>query len=519
VLARRLSEDRDAHVLVLEAGSRDWSPYLHIPAGRIRLNGKYDWDYPGQPDPSRNNRVENWESGRVLGGTSAINGMNWTRGDARDFDSWAAAGCAGWDYAGVLPYCKRAERFEGGANNFRGGDGPVHVSFLRTYHPLVEEFIQAAQGFGVPYNPDCNGAQIGGVARGQVSQRRGLRHSTARAYLARAGYRANVRVVTDAFASRVLVENGKAVGVQYVRRGTTHVARCAGEVIVSAGAIGSPKLLMVSGIGSAKSLVPLGIEMQHDLPGVGRHLRNHLGMLMLFEVNVPTLNRDFTGFGMVRHGMDLVVRGRGAATSAMGHAQVIASYGGDRLDYKFIFAPYGRFNHKETGRSRDRHKLSPDTKVSAITVRPSLLHPKATGAVTLQSADPAAPPVVNYSVAGEPDDVATFIGVCRAARELVATEPLKSRVVRELAPGPDVETDDHWVNAIRNTAHAGKHSCGTCKMGVDDMSVVDPELRVHGIDGLRVVDASIMPDITTGGTNAPTVMIAEKAADLITGAR
>jgi choline dehydrogenase len=520
VLARRLSDDRATRVLLLEAGGRDWSPYLHIPAGRIRLNAKYDWDYPGQPDSTRDNRVENWESGRVLGGTSAINGMNWTRGDASDYDGWAAAGCPGWDYAGVLPYFKRAEHFEGGASEYRGGDGPVHVSFLRTTHPLVDDFLQTAQNYGVHPNPDCNGVDVSGAARGQVSQRRGLRHSTGRAYLATARYRPNLKIVTNAVATRVVIENGRAIGVDYVRGNSAHTARTAGEVIVSSGAIGSPKLLLLSGIGSGSALTALGIDVQQDLPGVGQHLRNHLGMLMLFEVNVPTLNRDFTGWGAVKHGLDLVLRGRGAATSAMGHAQIIASHGGgDLLDYKFIFGPYGRFNQKETGSSRDKHKLTPDKQVSAITLRPSLLHPKTTGALTLRSADPSAPPVIDYHVAAEQDDMRLFVDVCRTARKLVSTEPLKSRLVREITPGPQIDADEDWLAYLRSNIHAGKHTCGTCKMGVDELAVVDPELRVHGIAGLRVVDASIMPDITTGGTNAPTVMIAEKAADLIKAAR
>jgi choline dehydrogenase len=316
-----------------------------------------------------------------------------------------------------------------------------------------------------------------------------------------------------------VVEDGRAVGVEYVRANATRTARCRGEVIVSTGAIGSPKLLMLSGIGPASTLTRLGIPVQQDRPGVGQHLRNHLGLLMLFEVNVPTLNRDFNGWGMVKHGLDLVLRGRGAATSAMGHAQIIASHGGTQvLDYKLIFGPYGRFNQKETG-SGSKHKLTPDKQVSAITIRPSLLHPNTTGTLTLRSADPSVPPEIHYEVAGDPADMQLLVDVCRTVRELVGTEPLKSRVVREITPGPSVQTDEDWLANLRANIHAGKHSCGTCKMGVDELAVVDPDLRVHGIAGLRVVDASIMPDITTGGTNAPTVMIAEKAADLIKSAQ
>ena len=376
VVARRLSDRRDLRILVLEAGDRDWSPYLQVPAGRIRMNVKYDWNYPAEPDPTRGGKVENWESGKVLGGTSSINGMNWSRGDR------------------------------------------------------------------------------------------------------------------------------------------VHVARCRREVIVSAGAIGSPKLLLLSGIGPADDLGGLGLEVVADRPGVGRHMRSHMGTIMLFEVDMPTLNRSFTPWSVVKHGLNLLVFGRGPATASLSHAQVYGSIRGGRVDHKFGFGPYGRFKAKETGRYRDTHKLQM-TSMNAVTVRPALLHPKAIGSITLRSADPMDPPLISYPLLSDADDVELCVEVCRRVREVMATEPMSGHILREPAPGPEVQSDDEWRESIRQTANVGKHTCGTCKMGTDEMAVVDPELRVHGIAGLRVIDASVMPSITSGGTNAPTIMIGERGADFV----
>ena len=527
VVAHRLSDRRDLRILVLEAGDRDWSPYLQVPAGRIRMNVKYDWNYPAEPDPSRGGKVENWESGKVLGGTSSINGMNWSRGDRSDYDEWAALGAEGWDFQSVLPYFKRSETFEGGASAYRGGSGPLRVSYLRSHHPLVDTFVQAAQNAGEHLNPDYNAESLAGVCRSQVSQRRGMRHSAARAFLAPAMRhsaaraflapamrRRNLRVVTGARSRRVLIEDGRAVGVEYQRGGRVRVARCRREVIVSLGAIGSPKLLLLSGVGPADDLDRLGLDVAADRPGVGRHMRNHMGTIMLFEVDMPTLNRSFTPWNVVKHGLNLLVFGRGPATASLSHAHVYGSIRGGRVDHKFGFGPYGRFKAKETGRYRHTHKLQM-TSMNAVTVRPALLHPKAIGSITLRSADPMDPPVISYPLLSDADDIELCMEVCRRVREVMATEPMRGHILRELAPGPEVQSDDEWRASIRQTANVGKHTCGTCKMGTDDMAVVDPELRVHGIAGLRVIDASVMPSVTSGGTNAPTIMIGERGADLV----
>ena len=512
-VGRRLSERRDVSVLVLEAGGRDWSPYLRIPAGRIRMNDKYDWSYPAEPDPSRLNNAENWESGKVLGGSSSINGMIWVRGAPEDFDGWSQLGCEGWDYRSVLPYFRRAETFEGGASEYRGGSGPQHVSYLHVHHRLTDVFVEAAQTAGFPFNEDYNAARPDGVGYGQVSQRRGLRHSTARAYLAPIMRRRNVKVETHAFVRRVLIEDGRAVGVEYERRGSVVRAACRREVILSAGAFASPKLLMLSGIGPAEHLREVGIEPRVDLAGVGSNVQNHLGVTMIHEVAVPTLNREITLWNVAKHGLDLVVRGRGAATAAAGHAMVFGSVGGEGIEYEATFSPFGRFSSKENGRGRNRHKLTVDS-TNAVTTRVGLTQPRSRGTITLRSADPNDPPVLRHELASDLRDLADLTAACRRLREVLGTEPMHSCLVRELVPGDGVQDDAQWEEVIRRTG-GSKHTAGSCKMGVDDLAVVDPRLRVRGIEGLRVADLSITPVITSGNTNAAAIMIGERGADLV----
>ena len=512
-MARRLSERRDVAVLVLEAGGRDWSPYLRIPAGRIRMNDKYDWSYPAEPDPSRLNSAENWESGKVLGGSSSINGMIWVRGAPEDFDGWSQLGCDGWDYRSVLPYFRRAETFEGGASEYRGGSGPQHVSYLHVHHRLTDVFVEAAQKAGFAFNEDYNAARPDGVGYGQVSQRRGLRHSTARAYLAPIMRRRNVKVETQAFVRRVLIEDGRAVGVEYERRGSVVQAACRREVILSAGAFASPKLLMLSGIGPAEHLRKVGIEPTVDLAGVGSNVQNHLGVTMIHEVAVPTLNREITPWNVAKHGLDLVVRGRGAATAAAGHAMVFGSVDGESIGYEATFSPFGRFSSKENGRGRNRHKLTVDS-TNAVTTRVGLTQPRSRGTITLRSADPNDPPVVRHELASDLRDLADLTAACRRLREVLGTEPMRSYLVRELVPGDGVSDDAQWEEVIRRTG-GSKHTAGSCKMGVDDLAVVDPRLRVRGIEGLRVADLSITPVITSGNTNAAAIMIGERGADLV----
>ncbi|WP_238006554.1 GMC family oxidoreductase N-terminal domain-containing protein [Dactylosporangium sp. AC04546] len=527
VLANRLTEDGRSRVLLLEAGGEDRSPYIRIPAGYPRMDpAKYNWRYTAEPDPSRNGIVEHWGGGKVVGGSSSINGQVWTRGNRADYDEWASLGCEGWDYAGVLPYFMRAENFRGGHGRLRGRRGPLHVSYPRFDHPLTDAFIAAAQQAGLPFNEDYNGDVQDGVGYGQLSQWRGWRNSTARAYLAPARRRGNLKVETRAFVTRILVEDGRATGVEYQKDGQTRQVRAQREVILAAGALASPKLLMLSGIGSADILGEHGITVRVESPGVGANLQEHIYATMAYSVNVSTLNMELTPKGFLRHGLDFLVRGRGAATVAAAHSIAFGRLPEDRgrPDYEIIFAPLGLSGATpgtDAGEGveyrHDVHELRP-MKTSTCMALPSVSHPKARGRVTLHSARPEDKPKVEHRLISEADDIAALTAICRQTRRIFQRDALRPYVVGELLPGDKIQSDSDWENYFRSYSWRGEHPVGTCKMGVDEMSVVDPKLRVRGVDGLRVVDASVMPTLITGHTNAPTVMIGERASDLIRAA-
>ncbi|MFJ8025432.1 GMC family oxidoreductase [Streptomyces sp. NPDC096311] len=529
VLANRLSQDGRSTVLLLEAGGEDRSPFIHVPAGFALLDAeKYNWRYTAEPDPSRNNIVEHWGGGRVLGGSSSINGEVWTRGNPADYDEWAALGCEGWDHANVLPYFMRAETFRGargngGSGRLRGRRGPLHVSYPRFDHPLTEAYLAAAQQAGLPFNDDYNGAVQDGVGYGQLSQRRGFRHSTARAYLAPARRRRNLAVRTGALVARILVEDGRATGVEYRRDGKSVRVGARREVLLAAGALASPKLLMLSGIGPVDVLDEHGIDVLADSPRVGRGLQEHIYATMAYSVGVPTLNMELTPLGFLRHGLDFALRGRGAVTVAAAHSIAFGRLREDsvRPDYEIIFAPMGLSGSvpgTDAGEGieyrHDVNELTP-MKTSTCMAMPSVSHPRARGRVTLHSARPQDKPRIEHQLLADRDDIAELIAVCRKTREIFARDALGPYVEGELLPGPKVRTDEEWETYLRGYAWRGEHPVGTCAMGSDPESVVDPKLRVRGVQGLRVVDASVMPTLITGHTNAPTVMIAERASDLI----
>ena len=482
----------------------------------MRLNNRFDWNYLGEPDTSRHDKREFWDSGKVLGGTSSINGMLWTRGDRADYDGWAARGCKGWDFESVLPYFKKAETFERGGNAFRGDDGPVQVSHLRSRPPLIDTFIESAQLAGYSHDTDYNRLdriRSDGVAFGQVSQKRGFRHSSARAYLQAGPWRRQLQIRTQAFVRRIVVDNGRAVGVEILRHNKLRTEYASREIVVSAGAVGSPKLLMLSGLGDADELSAFGIPVLAHIPGVGKNLQNHIGMRMLYEVDTRTLNRDFSPWRVLKHGLDFVLRGEGAATTATGHAVLYGSLGGVGLDYGgTVQSSFGIVTKSASG--PNQHKVDP-MPLNVVTTLVALLHPRAVGSVALRSADPGAQPCIRYEGFGDPADIAALRAACRRVRSIFATPPFSDHVLRELVPGAEVDNDDSWTEAFRSRGHVSKHHCGTCKMGDDEGSVVDSYLRVRGLKGLRVADASIMPTVTSGGTNAPTIMIGERAADFL----
>lgn len=528
VLADRLSEDGRARVLLLEAGGEDWSPFIRFPAGLLKIDPKHNWRYRAEPDATRNGVENVWDAGRVLGGSSSINVTAWTRGRAADFDRWAALGAKGWDYRAVLPYFRRSETFTGGADDYRGDHGPQHVAYSGIDHPINDAFIQAAEQWGLPYVQDLNGAADVGVGPAQVSQRRGLRSSTSRAYLARARRRRNLTIEKHAFVTTLLLQAGRATGVEY-RLGGVLQRAFAGEVLLCAGAIASPKILMLSGIGPEKHLRELGLDVVLDSPGVGQNLQEHPVVTFVYLVNRPTLNMELDARGVVRHGLAFLLHGRGGATASGSTSLLYTGFGGDEQvvgeskqpDLEITFRPMA------VGRNRPlKAPLPPELegitdmspmKIPAVQTSVWLCHPRARGSVSLRSGRPDDPPRIVHEMLAHEQDVDGLVKGCRIAREIYAQEALRPYVVAELAPGPEIASDEQLAAFVRSGARGGHHYVGTCAMAGEE-PVVDSELRVNGVEGLRVVDASVIPELVTGHTNAAVIMIAERAADLIRGA-
>jgi len=526
VLANRLSEDRSIRVLLLEAGGADWSPMFRIPAGTMKIGGQYDWQYPGEPDDSRTGSPTVWPAGKVLGGGSSINAMFWSRGNPRDFDAWAASGCTGWSYDDVLPYFKRSETFEGSGDGFRGKDGPQHVSPLRMAHPLTDVFVEAAGQAGFAFNADYNGARQEGVSYAQYSQKRGLRDSTSRAYLSRARLRRNLTVWTGAVARKVVFEGTRAVGVELVRgRRGVQTVRAAREVLLAAGAFGSPKLLMVSGVGAAEELRRHGITVVADRAEVGRNLQEHPYAPMMYGVTIPTMNVDTSPLALVKHALNFAIRRRGPVTSGGVHAVIFDRLAPDAPlpEIEILFAPFGVSSGTEE--QEDEGEFSHDVHamklaaVASATVYPSVAHPVGRGTVRLRSANPDDAPVIDHRMLGDAADVATLMAAVRKVREIFGTEAMKKYVANEMLPGDAVNDDAELEGFLRAACFGGNHPVATCRMGGDEDAVVDTELRVRGVQGLRVIDGAAMPSLITGHTNGPIVMMAEKASDLIKAAR
>lgn len=504
-LAARLAEDPRRRILLLEAGGRDRNPAIHIPAGIVRLigNPRVDWAFLAEPDPSRGGRVDLWPAGRVLGGSSSINGMLFVRGAAEDFDGWAAAGNAGWSHADLLPLFRRMERTGFGEDVFRGRDGPVHVEPLRTRHPIGPAFEAACIEAGLPANPDYNGASQEGVGAPQLSQRRGRRWSTARAYLARRS--ANLELWTGATALQVRFEGRRATGLLVRHRGAIREVRAA-EIILAAGALGSPRLLMLSGVGPGAELAALGIPVNHHLPAVGRNLAEHPNASLSWTVRGQTYNQLLHSLRLPLLLLDWLLRRRGPATSPYPHAVAFLRSGmpAGRPDIQLMMGPFA-FDLSPAGVVPHRGP--------AITIIAALNHPRGRGSLHLRSADPDAPPLIRHALLGDPRDLERLVAACRKVRAIMAMPALQPHIVAERLPGPACETDAEWEAHLRATTILGNHPVGTCAMLPE--GVVDHRLRVHGLAGLRVADASIMPAPVSGNTNAASIVIGEKAADLV----
>ncbi len=512
VLGNRLSANPATRVLLLEAGGRGLSPLIHVPAAVSRAFKDPDlsWRYPTQPDPSRAGRVESLPCGKTLGGGSAVNGMFFSRGQREDYDDWAALGNHGWSYGDLLPYFKRIETSEIGEDAVRGRSGPVSVSRLRSVHPMSPVFLEAAAECGIPTIEDYNGASHYGASLAQVSQYKGWRDPASRAYLLPALLRDNLNIVTEAMAHRLTFEGRRCTGVVYRAGDRVVTASARREVVVSCGAIQSPKLLLLSGIGPADYLREQGIQVLHDLPGVGANLQEHPDVTLSAHVNVDTYNLiALSRWRMAAAIVQWAATGRGPATSPYSQAAAFfnTTTPGERPDMEILFAPFAFAAVDRRGEAHYR---------GAVNFIPSLCRPKARGRVSLHSLDPHDLPRIDLSMLAD-EDLPLLIAGCRMARRLMNAEAFKPFVIDERSPGSDVERDDEWIDFLRRSVFGGNHLAGTCKMGTDAAAVVSPELRVHGLENLRVIDASIIPNMISAHTNAISFAIGEKGSDLLLG--
>ncbi len=512
VLADRLSQDGRHRVLLLEAGGAGRHPTFHIPAGYVqnRTHPRGNWLYHTEPEPGMNNRRLFWPRGKVLGGCSAINGLIYIRGQAADYDEWRDLGNGGWGWDDVLPYFIRAEDQERGADAYHGTGGPLAVSDLTTRHALNDIFVKAVRPLGVVTNPDFNGRTQDGAGHVQVTVRDGRRCSTARAYLKRARKRPNLHVITDAVVDRVLVERGRAVGVRYVRGGTSHDVRAEAEVILSAGAVNSPQILLRSGIGDAGHLAPFGVTMVRHLPGVGSNLQDHLIVDLKYRVQgMTTLNELARGPRLLAQVARYALTRRGLLTSPAAQVSVFAKSGADadRADLQYHVMPATL----DAQTNQVEH-------LPGLTCGPCQLRPASRGEIRLASTDPLAPPRIIPNYLSAELDRQVIVRGLKLGRAMCRRPELAPFLREELAPGDGVISDDDWLAYARSHGRTLYHPVGTARMGNDPGdAVVDAHLRVHGVGGLRVVDASIMPTLISGNTNAPVIAIAEKAADLILG--
>jgi choline dehydrogenase len=514
VLATRLSEDPERRVLLLEAGpvGRSWKISMPAALTYNLMDQRYNWYYRTEPQPHLDGRELYWPRGRVLGGSSALNAMVYIRGHAKDYDRWAEQeGCTGWAYADVLPYFRKAESFSLGPDAYRGGDGPLSVWRGTGANPLFDAWLEAGRQAGYPFTADMNGFQQEGVGRMDMTIRNGRRCSTRLAYLEPARGRPNLTVVTGALATRILVERGRAVGVQYVENGQAKAVSARQEVIVAGGAINSPQLLMLSGIGPADELAAHGIEAVHDLPGVGKNLQDHLELYIQQACTQPiTLMDTMKPHNMVLVGLRWFLRHDGAAASSHLEAGgfIRSGPGIEHPDIQFHFLPALVSDH---GRSPgDQH---------AFQVHVGPMRPASRGEITLRSADPRVHPRIQPNYLAEERDRTEMRRSIELSREIFAQAAFDPYRGAEIMPGAHVRSAAELDEFVRRKADSAYHPCGTCRMGdpADPMAVVDPECRVVGLAGLRVVDASIMPSEPSGNLNAPTIMIAEKAADILRG--
>jgi choline dehydrogenase len=510
VVAARLSET-GARVVLLEAGPKDTLPWIHIPAGILKLlyHPVVNWNYSSEGTEGSGGRRIHWPRGKTLGGSSSINGMLYVRGNPADFDGWAQMGNRGWSYDDVLPLFKKSESYiQGGDPEVRGGSGPLKVEDYRTILPLTHRFIEGAQEAGHPFSKDLNGKQPEGVGYSQMTRKGKWRGSTARTFLEEAQGRSNLIVETNALASKLLFEGKRCVGVSYRQGNVTKEVRAAKEVIVSGGAINSPHLLQISGIGPAEHLRSIGVDVVHDLPGVGGNLQDHYVARVSHRVKgAISINKLSRGLRLAREVARFYLMGDGALTFGVTTAQVFCRSSPEKAspDLQLLFTPA----------SYDPGKFLELEQDDGMTVAVCPVRPDSRGTIMAKSANPAEAPIITPNYLSDPNDVRVLLAGMRFTRAIFASPAIAQHSVVETMPGPDVVTDDALLAYAKQFGNTIYHPVGTCRMGQGPSAVVDDRLRVHGIAGLRVIDASIMPTLTTGNTNAPTIMIGEKGAAMI----
>jgi 4-pyridoxate dehydrogenase len=514
VLANRLSEESGANVLIVEAGGHDWHPYIHVPIGVGKLHQRrmFDWGFITEPEPNLDGRTIEASRGRVLGGSSSINVMAYTRGHPGDFDRWAQKGATGWSYSDVLPYFKRCETFAGGKDAWRGGAGPLGTEFARTTDPLYPAWIEAAKGAGIPFTHDYNGASQEGFGRSQYTIRNGRRSSAATAFLRPAMARNNLRVETGALVTRIVLQGTTAKGIEYLKGGHLHRAEATREVIVSGGAFSTPQILMLSGIGPARHLREAGVSPLVDLP-IGQNLQDHLAVFISFTRREPgPFHHQLRFDRMVASMIEAYVFGTGPGTVVPGglHAFVKTRPELAVPDIEFMFR----------GAAVDAHVWFPGLRPAAqdgFAIRPALLHPDSRGEIRLRSTDPREPMRIAYGFFSAANDLPKLREGFRLARDVAYRTPLDRFRDSETAPGATIKSDAEIDAYIRRTAVTAHHPAATCPMGIGPQAVLDASMRVRGVERLRVVDASAMPDLVSAHLNAAVLMMAEKAADMIAG--
>jgi choline dehydrogenase len=510
VVAARLSET-GAKVILLEAGPRDTSPWIHIPAGMLKLlyHPVVNWNYSAEGTTGSAGRRIHWPRGKTLGGSSSINGMLYVRGNPADYDGWAQMGCRGWSFDDVLPLFRKSEDYQqGGDPEFRGGDGPLKVEDYRTILPLTHRFIEGARQAGYAFSQDLNGRVQEGVGYSQMTRKGKWRGSTAQTFLKEARGRNNLRVETNALASRLLFDGRRCVGVSFRQRGDLKEVRVTREVILSGGSINSPHLLQISGVGPAAHLKSIGVPVVHDLSGVGANLQDHYVARVSHRVKGSTsINKLARGLPLAREIARFFLEGRGALTFGVTTAQVFCRSSPEKAspDLQLLFTPA----------SYDPSKFGALEREDGMTVAVCPVRPDSRGTIMARTSDPITAPAITPNYLSDPGDARVLIAGMRFTRDIFAAPAIAEYSVQETLPGPDVQTDDELIDYARHFGNTIYHPVGTCRMGQGPSAVVDDRLRVHGLSGLRVIDASIMPTLTTGNTNAPAIMIGEKGAAMI----